>query len=434
MLFTTVASDGIGDLTHLEDIVLALRGDPYFNTVELVLDVFDAGFSRERYNEIVACVERLNIKHYVRSALDMPPFRDSGMDEREAQDARESCQFIGISLDRGIGLRLQQQYAPTALLKRIGEHEDHKWPYIEEQTMVRSLGLSPDCMGIKISALPADRPMKEHINTIMQQDAVFYHALMQHTGGSDFEQFLQDAVLVPAYFNKPNDALDFLRVLGQYGETLAGHKEIVVYLSGTKELSSPGFARLIKHKLRETDFTHIELIDATTGHPVTIRLSDKTPEKTLTVFTGFFVTTDSFHAMHQLAPKLAGVSGDNTLERCISLNILPYYYSTNADRKIETLTALQRISQLAEIEMTPAARDSFRDFFNHDALISGSKLLIDFKAMIDAWPNMTTYLRAHHNFYDKLRDVMLEGLAPENRLDASHDEDITADVSSMRPR
>lgn len=144
------------------------------------------------------------------------------------------------------------------------------------------------------------------------------------------------------------------------------------------------------------------------------------------ILTGFYLSDSSLQSMYQLS-KMVAVSGDNTLELAISMNVFPFYCSTNWDNKRRTLDALREITQLPALDISETARRSFNIFFDkysvqtrgytdiefpqHDRHLQlDLYATLDFPSMINDWPKVSNYIRLNYNFYDRLDDLVREGL------------------------
>ena len=136
-------------------------------------------------------------------------------------------------------------------------------------------------------------------------------------------------------------------------------------------------------------------------------------EKKIVIFSNQSISNESYNALYHLA-EMTGVSGDNTFEKSVSYNVLPFYYPNHYRSKRDTLRVLGEISQTLLI---PASvKKDFLKFFEYtDQPCEGFEDL-NFKNLIKYWPRVCDKLRKDHNFYDKLDSIYSEGLPKESRL------------------
>ncbi|MDX2345260.1 MAG: hypothetical protein QNK11_00095, partial [Legionella sp.] len=136
---------------------------------------------------------------------------------------------------------------------------------------------------------------------------------------------------------------------------------------------------------------------------------------------------------------MAGVSGDNTFERCVSMHVLPLYWSSNPNMKELTLSVLSEdITQRTDLSISSSARSSFRTFFSPSyykihagSIITGNfnspahrQNTVDLSLMIKEWPIVCDYIRKHYNFYDKLESIVRADL-PDQRAAGTNTADKT---------
>ncbi len=290
-------------------------------------------------------------------------------------------------------------------------------------------------------------------------DALFAQLLLSSTGVRTFADFQDNNRIIPAYFNVNQDFLYFLNLLAV--NNFMTDKHIVLYLSGTKtwvdflqqiggrssNLGEPIFEEPLFPRLQEyffggseTNIKTIEVISPQAADCLTIPLS-ATGQTVIRIFTGYVLSSQAYDALYQLS-FLAGVSGDNTFERCVSMQVLPYYWSTNYASKRPSLAALSQITQAEELAISEQARRSYQIFFRPDrfrgafgvpvfdkfAKIADQQLgqlanpfanhrqmqrdyaSLDFPEMIKYWPIFCHYLMQYHNFYNQIDNFLLDGL------------------------
>lgn len=429
-IFNTINNDGSGDYTHMEDILRALKDNPLFSDVEFILIVcFIGDNSQSNYQRIHNKLKALGIPFYFGNKEDHLRF---SADETLQKSLSEAIQAIIISYDSIY--ELYDKYIRTEVpLKFIGDHDRLGAPdFIYELLRngrdwlatykSRHLGLSEKHHGIKISANPF-ASSEEAWRIIQKLDPEFVTQLLTYTHSSDIKNFDDKQHIIPAYFNITSGFYAFLRTIA-----ISNYfsKDIVIYHSGFKldnVINNGSFAIAIQKIFKDSSLGHIELIRP--GKATMLVCANQQHSKTLRIITGFHLQDTSYKALYRLT-KFAGVSGDNTLEHSISMDVLPFYCSTNVMFKGQTLISLIEITQLPELPLSQEDRTAYRYFFNHNNYVLVKDNIdqiikdidqqfakVDFPKIIESWPKVSAYLKKHKNFYNKLESIILEGL-PHN--------------------
>jgi hypothetical protein len=416
VIFNTINSDGIGDFSHMEDIVNALLSNPRYSDVEFIPIVcfIEHGLD-SNYERIHAKMRAFNIPFFYGKNNDHVNF-----------SATEALQTLLSTADQALIISfdaiftLYEPYLKQGIpIKYIGEHENTETPAFLDSLLnngrdwithykARQLGLSPQCHGIKIQSIPhmtsdaAWHIIAEHAPKFLRQLLICSHS-------SDIKTLSDTHEIIPAYFNRGYDFLSFLNLLGK--NLSLTEKNIIVYHSGYN-LDYFLDTETINNVFDGSYVKQLELINP--KHDIAITLyANQQGCRTIKILSGFYLNDPAFDALYQLA-SVAGVSGDNTFERCISMDVLPYYWSTNAFLKMPTLIALQEITQRPELPLSQEARTSFHLFFDPNQITRSSTLAKDirlnFPKMIEAWPVITAYLKQHKNFYNNLDRIILEDL------------------------
>ncbi|MDP3562356.1 MAG: hypothetical protein Q8R83_09305 [Legionellaceae bacterium] len=446
VIFNTINSDGVGDFTHFEDIIKMLLANPKFKHVEFISIVcFEATGLESNYVRIGERLRALGIRFFYGKNDDHARLSSDFVMQKLLNEVE---QVILISYDSIF--ELYEPYVKQGIpIKYIGDHEGAQdltsficTMFNKGRDMTnykqRNLGLSRKCHGIKIqqgSHLSVD----EAWGAIEKSDPAFSTQLLACTHSSDFKTFSDNYILIPAYFNITSDFFSFLYLFG-INDSFVG-KDIIIYHSGRSldgYTESETWNAFISNMFKDTVVRQIEMINPG-NYSAIIAYANQVGLKTIKILSGFNLSDSSFNAMYQLA-KIAGVSGDNTLERCISMNVLPYYWSTNAFLKIPTLSALQQITQLPELNFSQEVKDSYNIFFDpylrlsfHSNMIdsnnstkSNKYKLLNFQKMIEEWPKITSYLKQNKNFYNNLENIILESIsikslsAPIPRAESRH--------------
>jgi hypothetical protein len=488
VVYNTVLGDGLGDFTHFEDTMRALRANPKFQDIEFVAFVEfrdRPNLSKEQNDAVYSNIRRRLDALGVQSFYGRPEEHQAYAKQEDVQQIfREAEQTISISNDE---IRRRSGYAPLdANLpnKYIAEHEK-KNPSYYPNTLDRPLGLSEGCYGLKLEDPPQTAPATAG-QIIMENDPVFANQLLASTAATNFQEFNSNNHFIPAYFNKQEDFDMFLNIVAS-NPSLTHGKNIVIYYSGnTADLEST------LRKFKVPQISSIELVEpsvASSSEVSTAPTTSKTidnPTSTgsvqIKIFSGFRVATPSYDALYQLS-NMAAVSGDNTFEHCISTNNFPFYRSTNhaLDKggKCATLTALCDITQSEDLDIPEdvkasyklyfgSAYDEFKSLCNRVAEAQSSvdhnpnnsravrelakakveleennpyrdkmkdpdfdpdfDVNINFERMIEYWPVVTAHLRKHHNFYNNMEAIVQEGV-PE----ASHEASL-AEARDIRAR
>jgi hypothetical protein len=431
VIFNTINSDGVGDFTHFEDILKMLLDNSKFKHVEFISIVcFQSSGLESNYVRIGDKLNALGVRFF---------YGKNDYHTRLSSDfavqklLNEVDQVILISYDSIF--ELYEPYVKQGVpIKYIGDHEGAQdlTSFIcamfktgrDMNYKQRSLGLSRKCYGIKIqqgSYLSVD----EAWDTIKKSDPAFSTQLLACTQSSDFKTFSDNCVLIPAYFNITSDFFSFLYLFGTNDHFV--DKDIIIYHSGRSldgYTEGEAWNAFINNMFKDTVVKQIEMINPGNDSEI-IAYENQAGLKNIKILYGFNLSDVSYNAMYQLA-KIAGVSGDNTLERCISMNILPYYWSTNAFLKIPTLSALQQITQLPELNLSQEVKDSYNIFFdpylrlsfhsnmvdsNHSSTKPNKYKSLNFQKMIEAWPTITSYLKQNKNFYNNLENIIVESIS-----------------------
>jgi hypothetical protein len=408
-LFVTVMNDGMGDFSHFVDIYTAMMKDPELNNIEFIPVVYVAGSDEEKLKKINAKLSSLNIPLYFSGHS--AAFEDPSDNHKNLiKTLNSSEQILFISAD-SLYHRYQNNINPKTILKTINEHEGCVLMRVPNG-IKRSMGLADDCYGIKISDF-THLSLSESSTIIADNDPIFFGDLLRHTESKSFEDFTRNNTLVPAYFNKPLDYDKFLTFLVTQDQD---KKDIALYFSGSALSQRSRFgAHVLLSAIAEECNVRVELIKNNSEKIV----YNPSATRVIRIFTEYNVSDASYQAIYSNA-KIAGVTGDNTLEYAIAHNIFPFYMSTNFSGKKQTLWGLQKISQLAEVPISDEARLSFDIYFNPDNYSSGDLGLlssVNLSLMIDAWPHIASYIKTHKNFYSKLKGIVLEGY-PEQVHDA----------------
>ncbi len=422
VLFNQVNSDGVGDFSHFEDILnFMLASDLLKHMRFFAIVCFNKEGASSNYAAIEKKLEKLGVDYLFGYSADHWRFSE---DDEVIQTLNQAEQAIIVSFDGGrtsLFNQYERHLKQSLPIKFIGEHEVIR-PFslgdISINCLSRSLGLSNSCYGIKIAKYNSLSPSLAWA-VINSQDSNFANRLLTLSDVAVFDDMMKQQVLIPAYFNVIKDFYRFLRFLG-VNDSFAHDQTLMIHLSGLKEMGDfiSLFSYYIKIDTQLNSCCIREIIVSHAKHEMSHSIiMNPLGKKKAYIVMGYYLTDASLNALYQLS-SIAGVSGDNTFERCVALNVLPLYRSTNVEIKAPTLIALKKITQLPELDISPKARLSFEALFTFNSYEEeahqdawgqiDSVSMIDFNEMIAAWPVITAYLKTFKNFYNRLEDIVLE--------------------------
>ncbi|MBA2653176.1 MAG: hypothetical protein H0U73_13065 [Tatlockia sp.] len=256
-------------------------------------------------------------------------------------------------------------------------------------------------------------------------------------------------VVIPAYFNLNWDFIEFLRIFG-FNKSYPLDKDILIVHSGSNlidffqpenapyddSIVLPEKSTYLQKLFKSGFIKQMEIIQPTSNEPFILPINSDA-SLTVRIVTGYRLSDPSYEAVYQLA-NLAAVTGDNTFERCISMNILPFYLSTNLKRKLPTLYALMKITQDPVLDITEEARQGYKAFFDPSSIIQNHRDYffcqhnrainitryknLNLPIMIDEWPKVCSYLRLKFNFFNKLEGIILESLPSHSCVELTKQE------------
>ena len=321
-LFVTVNDDGMGDFSHFVDIYTALMKDSDLNKMEFIPVVFVEGHDKEKLKKINAKLSSLNIPRYFSGHS--TAFEEPSQNHKDLIDTlKKSDQILFISYD-SLYRRYQNNINPNTILKTINEHEGRVSLHVPNSRK-RSMGLAEDCYGLKISEF-THPSSSEASSIIAEHDPNFLSDLLRHTGSETFEDFTKNNTLAPAYFNI---TFDFKRFLTFLVTQDLDKKDLALYFSGAALNSEESdLAAIVLPSIAKSRNVRVELIKKN-SEPIVYNPS---ATRVIRVFTEYNISDPSYRALYSNA-KIAGVSGDNTLEYAIAHNVFPFYMSTNFSGK-----------------------------------------------------------------------------------------------------
>jgi len=426
IILNTVNIDGVGDFSHFEAIVKALKANSNFDDVEFLLLVLfleneDRYPSCALYNDLLMRTHNLGCT-YIFGTESEHRCR-LGLNSYVSSQLIDASQVLIISYDKLFEL-YEPYFDKKAVIKFIPEHDASmskqktiqypqslvKYP---RELLIRGLGLSSNCFGIKVKSEP-NLTFTTAKETIQESDPSLFASMINCAGARDLEELLSDNKIIPAYFSYDWQFANFIAMISQ-NQTIHQEKNIIIYHSGTNfnnfniDIRHQSF---IEHILNDLAKCHIQVFSPDSNMPNLEFNNHGQSGISIKVFSGFNISYLSYQALYKLA-DIVGVSGDNTFELAVQSKVLPIYWSTNASFKEETFTGLQNILQNQDLGIESSVVESFLKFF--ELCKTGELDLkqiekLNFVQLIQNWPVVAEHIKTKYNFYDKLESIVCEKL------------------------
>ncbi|CEG56776.1 hypothetical protein [Legionella fallonii] len=176
---------------------------------------------------------------------------------------------------------------------------------------------------------------------------------------------------------------------------------------------------LIKDGFQKYNFDNVEInVEVNVNGAIRIIRFGFSPtvKKTVRILAGFCLEDGDYNKLYHLADSIVGVCGDNTLEKALSHNKLPFLQSDNKYTFESAMHALYHIG----LESLPHASLQLKQYFSNyflnknmrldDASRREEILQTDWNEMHTAWAVVGDYLRKNHNFYNHLKNIFYEAL------------------------
>jgi len=448
ILFNSVQTDGKGDFSHLIDIYSALRSDPKLNQIKIIPVIHTSLYPVENFE---CQLRKLNLDEYFITNEALEEHQPICSNVQLQIYLSQAIQFFLISYRSFAHDDLKQYFNPAAITKYIGEHEAGDQYESSIFKISRSMGLSKGKYGIKLSN--QKKTLEECL--VDENDSIFLNTLLENTNSADIDSFKKNYLFATAYFSEILVFLKFLLFISN-NENL-NNNDVVIFFSGNfKSLKKSLDDNFINKNTRLSKLSYFSNSNIKTIELITkdsknrkIYPINNSGSKTLKIFANFFLSDEFYNHIYQWA-FIAGVSGDNTLEKAISNKVLPYYCSTNFDFKKPTIKALQAISKQV-ISNDNSLANEFNCYFDVENFQCYNYYLcntcdsyfdtfkkINLKGLIDNWNKIADYIIEHYNFYDKLPEIFYEGLDPqlinqinstERKLNSMENDNSTFDIS-----
>lgn len=406
--------DGMGDFSHLLDIVSFLKHNEQTKQHEYVL-IVEFVFEEHR-PYFTEKLQALEIPFFLEKTTTEIIFPESFI-----EFLKETDQIICISSESVFFHKKSPLYSyikPGVIQKFIGEHERHD--AFASYLQCRSLGLRPECYGLKLATLKKITG-EQALNMMAQRDGSFIKDLLKVTQSDSHQTFSKTHTLIPMYFNKCLPLHRFLLLLC-INKTITNEKNCVLYSSGhgtdillhQDDMFQEGFLK--QSHIKEIQIIHKEREEACKTFSI-----NPNAHQMIYILHGYKIEDVSYQALYQQA-AISGVSGDNTLEMSWSANAFTYYHSTNPNNKRMTFNSLKAIIE-HKITLPEAVKRDYAFFLEnlHDLnetstryregkekiekLLAGYQLL-DFNAMLESWPQVIKHLMEHYNYYHQLPAII----------------------------
>lgn len=310
---------------------------------------------------------------------------------------------------------------------------------------------SPLKYGIKLQP-PLDLSKEEALLTFTDQNYV--HTLLKKEGTEPIEQnelteFLNRTQIIPAYLQDYESIVKFILYCIEHEKN--SDKEMLFHIhnfneffnsrlrceASVKELRSECYSfptmdirgknvalpRLENALLTDDGFQKYNFDDIAinielnvNGDTRTITYGSAPTKKTVRILTGFYLEDEDYNKLYHLADSIVGISGDNTLEKALSHNKLPFLQSLNKFTFESAMRALYAIS----IDCLPEASPQLKQYLSHYFLSKNMRLdcterreellQVDWNELHTAWATISDSLRKNYNFYNHLKNIFYEAL------------------------
>lgn len=422
ILETNVLDDGVGDYTHLKEILrFAIQ-------CQTLADYFFIPVIRTNGDRlapiIMADFHAMGVTQFYRGNHD-DFAAGSAFDQQLKPIYEQATQVIEVSV--GIRNPQQRQYLTSgAVIKQILEHEKMhslRWNlHLSRPTLLGSLGLHGKAYGLKIADVPKVTPM-DFFSSLSLHDSAFMAKLLKTTSSKTIHQFMAENSFSHAYFNQFDHKNGFSRFLALLCSHHHDQLNVVVHLSSKKDLPLDGYLRrdkgdntginslLMLFKKMETHSTisRIEFFGPENDKPNIIEIN---PHKSqvMRVYNAY-LSQPSYELVFG-ASFMVGVSGDNTFEQSVSYQILPFYHSTNWSIKLVSFQIIKDMIETEDFGFTEECKKDLILYFGYEAEFSGDKFLkklfnVDLNSLRKAWTTIATHIKINKNFYNIFERIIL---------------------------
>ncbi len=225
-----VWNDGVGDYSHLKDIMIALHLNPHLATYYFI-PVICTGNERLKKQIYRDFLDMGVTEFYVGKCLDFEADTELGKQLRPVYESAEELLEISFS---GVPNMARLFLRPDVAIKKIREHEYYsslKWCQGSGHvTLVSSLGIGPTALGIKIADIKKTTPMA-FFTTLEKHDKEFASKLLSTSQSANFTEFMVKNTFTHAYFSDFTYMNGFSVFLALLSANSSSQKNIVVHLS-----------------------------------------------------------------------------------------------------------------------------------------------------------------------------------------------------------
>lgn len=491
-LFTTVCSDGIGDLIHLWDIYQALTNNKKLNHFRFVPFI---SCYEDHYERVLNKLKTLDFHEYYfgqtiqEEAFETSYYKDGKLVNLSVIENKENIQrlfseapqVIAVSSGDTFGTYeklMNQDVVFIDILEHENQFSTRLYSVKKDNYFKHNMGLYQG-VGIKISPMPSVTD-KECLKTLFTENFELGTQIISNTENKSLDEFFKDNLIIPSYFNDKKAPVfrNFLLTLALNQHLIT--KNLLFVLSSrdikkfVTELCEERFDELQNYNIKDIElispsgeFFSREITESEktraflenrmpiqpeiikTGLSYTRKISiNPNGCRTLKLFCGYSMNDKAFSAIFKLA-FMVGVSGDTSFEMAVSQEKLPFYYSTNSGNgKLLTLKAIQDLISSNKITLDEQVKNDFLLYLDINELdnvaepdrytpqrqikLSREKFSrLNFPNMAKAWETIAQYLRKHHNLYDKLEGVVLDKLPANVDKTRTHESSNLITLSSI---
>lgn len=154
----------------------------------------------------------------------------------------------------------------------------------------------------------------------------------------------------------------------------------------------------------------IEIIDGDKKKTIDLRQNpEEKPHKTIRLITGFHLDNDDYDQLIAMATDIVAISGDNTFEKALSHNKLPFLQPGKCS--FEWL--MKELSRIAKKYVTPAIGDAIDRYFSENMRLDNPSrfknlLSINIAAVHHCWSAIMDGLRKDYNIYNHCESIFYE--------------------------
>ncbi|KTD70197.1 hypothetical protein Lste_0801 [Legionella steelei] len=140
------------------------------------------------------------------------------------------------------------------------------------------------------------------------------------------------------------------------------------------------------------------------------------PPKVVSILTDFNLNDTDYDLLIENASDIVGVSGDNTIEKALSYNKLPFLQPNNKENFESVMRLLGHLAKLYLPIDTPNLHKDFEAFFCNKMMrldkpeCFTNLLEIDIRSLYKVWPAVVEGLRQNYNIFNQIHAIFYEPL------------------------